>query len=76
MNPQAMITQMLMQQLQTKNPQAFQLINQARNSGTDPQQFLKQIIGNSSPQDMQRVLQMGKQMGVPDDVLTQIQNMR
>ena len=65
-----------MSQLQARNPQAFQMINQARNSGTNPQQFLKQLIGNSSTQDIQQVLQMGKQFGVPDDVLSKIQNMK
>lgn len=65
-----------MQQLQTRNPQAFQMLNQARNSGTNPQQFLKQIMSNSNNQDIQQVLQMGRQFGIPDEVLTQIQNMK
>lgn len=65
-----------MQQLQTRNPQAFQIVNQAKNSGTDPQGFLKQLVNNSNPQDIQQVLQMGKQFGVPDDVLSKIQNMK
>lgn len=65
-----------MQQLETRNPQAFQMLSQARNNGANPQGFLKQLIGNSSPQDIQQVLQMGKQFGVPDNILSQIQNMK
>lgn len=65
-----------MQQLQTRNPQAFQMISQAKNNGVNPQNFLKQMVNNSSPQEMQQVLQMGKQFGVPNEVLSQIQNMK
>lgn len=65
-----------MGQLQSQNPQAFQTINQAINSGSQPQQIVKQLIGNISPQEMQQVLQMGKQFGVPDEVLNQVQNMK
>ena len=63
-----------MNQLQSKNPQAFQMINQARSSGANPQDFMKQMMGNVSPQDMQQVLVQAKQMGVPDEVLQQVQN--
>ena len=52
------------------------MLSQARNNGANPQGFLKQLIGNSSPQDIQQVLQMGKQFGVPDNILSQIQNMK
>lgn len=65
-----------MSQLQVQNPQAFQTINQAINSGSQPQQIVKQLIGNISPQEMQQLLQMGKQFGVPDEVLNQVQNMK
>lgn len=65
-----------MGQLQAQNPQAFQEINQAINSGVNPQQFMKQVMGNATPQQMQQVLQMGKQFGVPDEVLQQVQNMK
>lgn len=65
-----------MQMLQTKNPQMFNMINQARNSGTDPQAMLKQMIGNSNPEQMQNVINQAKQMGVPDNILSQIQNMK
>lgn len=65
-----------MGQLQAQNPQAFQEINQAINSGVNPQQFMKQVIGNINPEQMQQVLQMGKQFGVPDEVLNQVQNMK
>lgn len=64
-----------MNQLQMKNPQMFQLINQARNNGADPQGMLKQMIGNGNAKNFQAVMQQAKSMGCPDVVLSQIQNM-
>ena len=65
-----------MNQLQARNPQAFQMINQARNSGTNPQEFIKQIMNGATPEQMQNVLTQAKNMGVPDEILNQVQNMK
>lgn len=65
-----------MNQLQSKNPQMFQMINLARNNGTNPEGILKQMIGNSNPQQMQSVIQQARQFGVPDNVLSKIQNLK
>lgn len=63
-----------MSQLQMRNPQMFQTINQAKNNGTNPQDMLKQIMGNSNPQQLQNIMQQAKSMGCPDNILNQIQN--
>ena len=76
MNMQAMIMQMLMSQLQARNPQMVQMINQARNDGTNPQEFLKQVMQNSSSSDVQNVLLQAQQMGVPEEVLKTVQNIK
>ena len=68
------IMQMMLNQLQMKNPQMFQAINQARNNGINPQNMLKQMIGQSSPQEMQDIIKQAKSMGCPDNILNQIQN--
>ena len=65
-----------MSQLQTRNPQMAQMINQARNSGTNPQEFLKQVMKNSNAQEVQEILVQAQQMGVPDDVLKTVQNIK
>ena len=65
-----------MSQLQARNPQMAQMINQARNSGTNPQDFLKQVMKNSNPQEVQEILVQAQQMGVPDDVLKTVQNIK
>ena len=62
--------------LQNKNPQMFQIINQARNNGMDPQNMLKQMMGNVNPQQMQNIMQQAKEMGCPDSILKQMQNMK
>ena len=76
MKMQAMIMQMLMSQLQARNPQMVQMINQARNDGTNPQEFLKQVMQNSSSSDVQNVLLQAQQMGVPEEVLKTVQNIK
>jgi hypothetical protein len=49
---------------------------QAMNSGGNPQSILKQLIGNSNSNVTAQVLQQARQFGVPDNVLSQIQNIR
>ena len=67
---------MMMNMLQSRNPQMFQMINQAKNNGTNPQDILKQMMGNATPEQMAGVMQQAKQFGVPDDVLKQFQNLK
>ena len=65
-----------MNQLKSQNPQGYQMLMQAKNSGANPQELLKQFMGNTTPEQMEQVLKLGKQFNIPDDVLSQIQNMR
>nr|DAW20982.1 MAG TPA: hypothetical protein [Caudoviricetes sp.] len=46
------------------------------NSGTDPQALMRQMMGNMDNSQMQQVLGQAKNMGVPDNILNQIQNMK
>ena len=46
------------------------------NSGVKPQELMKQMVGNVNPQQMQTILTQASSMGVPKDILSQIQNMR
>lgn len=45
-------------------------------TGANPQSMLKQMMGNSTPQQMQMIMQQAKQMGVPDNILAQMQNLK
>lgn len=75
MNVQPIIV-MLMNQLQTRNPKMASEIKQAMESGVNPKDFMKQVMGNVSNSDMQQMLQQASNLGVPNDVLQQFQNMK
>lgn len=40
----------------------------------NPQDLIQQVIGQATPQQIQDVFIRAKQLGVPESVLTQIQN--
>lgn len=73
MNP---IINMLMGRLQKVNPNGYNLINQAMKNNGDPNALLQQVLGNSSPQQRQQILNTAKSYGAPNDVLSKIQNMK
>lgn len=58
------------------NPQAYQQLNNLKNSGMNPQNLIQQMIGQANPNQIQNVLSQAKQLGVPDNILVQIQNMK
>lgn len=66
---------MLMGNLQSRNPQMASQISNAMQSGANPQDFMKQMMGNVNPQQMQQIMTQAKSIGVPDNVLSQVQNM-
>ena len=70
------IMSMLMNQLQRRNPQMFQAINQAQSNGINPQNMIKQMMGNVNPQQIQNIIQQAKVIGCPDSILNQLQNMK
>lgn len=67
---------MLMGQLQSRNPQMASQINQAMQSGVNPKNLMKQMMGNVDNNQMQNVMGQMKQFGCPDNVLKEIQNMK
>ena len=46
-----------------------------QNNG-NPQGLVKQIMGNISPEQKQGLLNQMKQYGCPDNILSQLQNMK
>lgn len=67
---------MLMGQLQAKNPQMANQISQAMQSGTNPQALMKQMMSNMNNGQIQQVLTQAKNLGVPDNILQQMQNIK
>ena len=45
------------------------------NSGTNPQSLMRQMMNGATPEQMQNVLTQAKNMGVPPEILNQVQNM-
>jgi hypothetical protein len=63
-----------MQQLQARNPQSYQMINNAMQSGGNPQAMLQQMLSNATPDQRQQLFGQAKNIGVPEDILKQLQN--
>lgn len=67
---------MLMGQLQARNPQMANQISQAMQNGANPQALMKQMMGNMNNGQIQQVLTQAKSLGVPDNILQQVQNVK
>lgn len=65
-----------MGQLQSRNPQMANQINQAMNSGVNPQALMKQMMGNMDNTQIQNAINQAKQIGVPNNILKQMQNIK
>lgn len=73
MNP---IMSVLMQRLQTVNPQGYQFANQLMQNNGNPEGALKQMLEKLSPEQKQNILNQARSYGAPNDVLSKIQNMK
>ena len=69
------LIQVLMNQLQSKNPQGFQVVQKLMNNNSNPEQLVTQLMGNATPEQKQSILKQAKQYGAPDSILAKIQNM-
>jgi hypothetical protein len=45
-------------------------------NNTNPEAMLKQVLGKATPEQRQQVLNQAKSYGAPDNILSQIQNMK
>ncbi len=75
MNPMSII-QTMMNQMKVKLPQNFQVAQNLMQNNGNPQGLVKQIMGNISPEQKQGLLNQMKQYGCPDNILSQLQNMK
>ena len=73
MNQNPIVT-MLTNQLQAKNPQAFQILNQAMKNQNNPMELFKQVTGGFNTEQMNNLMTQAKNMGFPPEVLEQVQN--
>ena len=73
MNP---LMQMLMSRLQSQSPQGYKMINEAMQNNGNPQAIVHQMMSNATPEQKENLFKQCKQYGVPDGLLSQLQNMK
>ena len=63
---------MLMKQLQMRNPQMFQMLEQARKNNNNPEELFKEITKNYKPEQMEMIFNKARQFGIGDDVINKL----
>ena len=71
---QGQIIQMLMNQLRVKNPQMFQMLEQARANENNPQEMFKQITSKYTPEQMNNFYNQVEKMGFSPDMINQLKS--
>ena len=74
-NPMSII-QTMMNQMKVKMPKNFQVAQNLMQNKSNPQGLVKQIMGNISPEQKQALLNQCKAYGMPEELLSKLQNMK
>ena len=62
--------------MKVKNPQGYQFVNNLMQNKNNPQDLVNQIMGSISPEQKQNLLNQMKSYGCPNEILSQLQNMK
>ena len=65
---------MLLNQLKAKNPQMFQMVEQARKNKNNPIEFFKQVTNDRTPEQMEEFYKRTEQMGFSPDLINQLRD--
>lgn len=76
MNQVQTMMKALMTQLQNNNPQMASEIKGLLDGTKNPQDIVKQVISGFSPYQKQNVLNQARSMGIPAEIIEQVQNMK
>lgn len=76
MNQVQTLMKSLMIQLQNNNPQMASEIKGLLDGTKNPQDIVKQVISGFSPYQKQNVLNQARSMGIPAEIIEQVQNMK
>ena len=60
--------------MKIRNPQMYQMIEQARKNNGSPIELFKQVTGKYSPEQITSLFQKAKEMGVPEEYINQVKN--
>ena len=75
MNPMSII-QTMMGQMKVKMPKNFQVVQNLMQNNGNPQDLVNQIFGSISPEQKQNLLNQCKSYGMPEQLLSKLQNMK
>lgn len=64
--------QIMLNQLKAKNPQVFQLVEQARVNQNNPIELFKQVTSKYSPEQMTNFYSQAEQMGFSKDLINKL----
>jgi len=70
------LSQSLLRELQSKNPQGYQFALTVRQNGGDINSIVKQMLGKISVEQKQQALTTCNNYGAPNDFLSQLQNLK
>lgn len=59
-----------------KSPQNYKLISEAMRNNGNPTPMLQQLMKNATPEQRENLFKQCKQYNVPDNILSQLQNMK
>lgn len=76
MNQVQTLMMSLITQLQNSNPQMASEIKGLLDGTKNPQDIVRQVISGFSPYQKQNVLNQARSMGIPAEVIEQVQNMK
>lgn len=76
MNQVQTLMKSLLTQLQNNNPQMASEIKGLLDGTKNPQDIVKQVISGFSPYQKQNVLNQARSMGIPAEIIEQVQNMK
>lgn len=76
MNQVQTLMMSLITQLQNSNPQMASEIKGLLDGTKNPQDIVRQVISGFSPYQKQNVLNQARSMGIPAEIIEQVQNMK
>lgn len=70
------LIQSLMRQLQGKNANGFQQVQNMMNMKQNPEPYVRQMMANMSPEQKQDLFKKLNGYGCPTEILSRLQNMK
>lgn len=70
------LIQSLMRQLQGKNANGYKQVQNMMSMKENPEPYIKQMLGNMNDEQKKELFKRAKGYGVPNEILSKIQNMK